>query len=148
MIPQGTINEILQSKGTAFVSVRPEATVFEAVQLMAEKNVGSVLVTEGDQLVGIITERDYTRKVELKGKSSKQLKARELQTSKVLYVSPNHGVDECLRLMTDHRVRHLPVLAGGKIVGVISIGDLVNWIITTQGTTIQQLETYITGYPG
>jgi CBS domain-containing protein len=148
MIPQGTINEILQSKGNAFVSIGPEATVFEVIQLMADKNVGSVLVTEGDKLVGIITERDYTRNVALKGKSSKQVRASELLTEKVFYVSPNHGVDECMRLMTAHRVRHLPVLDGGKIVGVVSIGDLVNWIITTQGTTIQQLETYITGYPG
>jgi CBS domain-containing protein len=148
MIPQGTINDILQSKGAAFLSIGPEATVFEAIQLMADKNVGSLLVKDGDKLVGIITERDYTRKVALKGKSSRQLKVNEILTEKVLYVSPNHSVDECLRLMTDHRVRHLPVLDGGKIAGVVSIGDLVNWIITTQGTTIQQLETYITGYPG
>jgi len=148
MIPQGTINEILQNKGSAYVSIGPDATIFEVIQLMADKNVGSVLVTQGDQLVGIITERDYTRKVALKGKSSKNTKVREILTEKVLYVSPNHGVDECMRLMTDHRVRHLPVMNGGKIVGVVSIGDLVNWIISTQGTTIQQLETYITGYPG
>ena len=148
MIPHGTINDILQHKGSAAWTIRPDATVFEAIQVMAEKNIGALLVTDNDKLVGIISERDYTRKVVLKGKTSKQLKVREILSEKVLYVSPNHNIEECLRLMTDHRVRHLPVLDGGKIAGVVSIGDLVNWVISTQGTTIHQLETYITGHPG
>jgi CBS domain-containing protein len=147
MIPQGTISEILQQKGSKAWTIGPEATVFEAIQLMAEKNIGALLVTEQDRLVGIISERDYIRKVAISGKSSGQSKVREILSGKVLYVGPGHSVDECMRLMTDHRVRHLPVLDGAKIAGVVSIGDLVNWIITTQGSTIRQLETYITGYP-
>ena len=122
--------------------------VFDAIQMMAEKNVGALLVTENDKLVGIISERDYTRKVAIKGKSSKQTLVREILSTQVVHVSPMHTIDECMRLMTDHRVRHLPVLDGEKIVGVVSIGDLVNWIISAQSTTIHQLETYITGYPG
>ena len=128
--------------------VQPDDDVAAVQARFRQRRVRQFPVVADGKLVGIITERDYTRNVALKGKSSKHLKARELLTSKVLYVSPSHGVDECMRLMTDHRVRHLPVLEHGKIVGVVSIGDLVNWIITTQGTTIQQLETYITGYPG
>jgi len=147
MIPQGTINEILHHKGGAVWTIRPDATVFEAIQLMAEKNIGAVLVTDKDKLVGIISERDYTRKVVLKGKTSKELKVREILSEHLVHVTPKHSVEECLRLMTDHRVRHLPVLEGDKIAGVISIGDLVNWVISTQGTTIRQLETYISGYP-
>ena len=148
MIPAGTINEILQHKGSAVWTVSKEATVFEAIQTMSDKNVGALLVIEQDKLLGIISERDYTRKVALKGKSSKELKVREILSEQLVRVSPNHSVEECLRLMTEHRIRHLPVLDGEKIVGVVSIGDLVNWVITTQGTTIRQLETYISGYPG
>jgi CBS domain-containing protein len=109
--------------------------------------VGAVLVTEDDKLVGIISERDYTRKVVLKGKSSKTAKVKEILSSHVIHVSPAHTVEECMRLMTDHHIRHLPVLEGGKIVGIISIGDLVNWIISAQHTAISQLQTYITGVP-
>ena len=148
MIPQGTINEILHHKGTAVWTIGPGATVFEAIHLMADKNIGAVLVTDKDKLIGIVSERDYTRKVALKGKSSKELKVREILSEHLIHVNPNSSVEECLRLMTEHRVRHLPVLDGEKIAGVISIGDLVNWIISTQSTTIHQLETYITGYPG
>ncbi len=143
----GTIREILQHKGTAVWSIAPEATVFEAIQLMAEKNVGALLVTRGDKLVGIISERDYTRKVALRGKSSKDTAVREILSGRVLTVTPAHTVEECMRLMTEHRVRHLPVLEGERIAGVVSIGDLVNWIISAQSSTIHQLETYITGYP-
>lgn len=148
MIPHGTINEILLHKGATVWSVSPDATVFEAIQIMADKNLGALLVTDSDKLVGIISERDYTRKVALKGKSSKDLKVREILSGNMITAAPNSTVEECLRLMTDHRVRHLPVLDGAKIAGIISIGDLVNWVISTQGTTIRQLETYITGYPG
>jgi CBS domain-containing protein len=148
MIPSGTIHEILDYKGTAVWTISPDTTVFEAIQLMSDKNVGALLVTERDKLVGIISERDYTRKVALKGKSSKELKVREIITDKVLSVTPAHTVEDCMRLMTENRVRHLPVLEGDKLIGVVSIGDLVNWIISAQSTTIRQLETYISGCPG
>ena len=148
MIPQGTIQDILQHKGATVWTIRPDATVFEAIQLMADKNIGALLVTDKDKLTGIISERDYTRKVALKGKSSRELKVRDIVSEHLVHVTPGHSIEECLRLMTDHRVRHLPVLDGEKIAGVVSIGDLVNWIISAQSTTIRQLETYITGYPG
>jgi len=148
MIPSGSINEILEHKGSTVWTIAPDATVFEAIQMMSDKNIGAVLVTEREKLIGIISERDYTRKVALKGKSSKELKVRDIITDRVLSVTPNHTVEECLRLMTERRVRHLPVLDGEKIIGLVSIGDLVNWIISAQSTTIQQLETYISGVPG
>jgi CBS domain-containing protein len=147
MIPSGTINEILEHKGTAVWTVPPDATVFEAIQMMSDKNVGALLVTEHGRLIGIISERDYTRKVALKGKSSKELKVREIIPERVLSVTRNHSIEECMRMMTENRVRHLPVLEGQELIGIISIGDLVNWIITAQSTTIRQLETYISGYP-
>jgi CBS domain-containing protein len=146
MIPAGTISEILTPKGSMVLTVPPEATVFEAIQKMAEKNIGALLVTDKETLVGIISERDYTRKVALKGKSSKELKVREIVSNPVT-VTPKHSIEDCMRLMTEHRVRHLPVLEGEKIVGVVSIGDLVNWIISAQSTAIKQLETYISVYP-
>jgi CBS domain-containing protein len=148
MIPSGSINEILEHKGSTVWTIAPDATVFEAIQMMSDKNIGAVLVTEREKLIGIISERDYTRKVAIKGKSSKELKVRDIITDRVLSVTPNHTVEECLRLMTERRVRHLPVLDGEKIIGLVSIGDLVNWIISAQSTTIQQLETYISGVPG
>jgi CBS domain-containing protein len=148
MNPNSGISEILGHKGSAVWSIAPNATVFEAIQMMADKNVGAVLVTENDKLVGIISERDYTRKVVLKGKSSKTTAVKEILSSHVIHVSPSHTVEECMRLMTDHHVRHLPVLEEEKIVGIISIGDLVNWIISAQHTAISQLQTYITGVPG
>ena len=148
MNPNDTISEILNHKGNQAWSIGPEAMVFDAIQLMADKNIGALLVTEGDKLVGILTERDYTRKVALKGKSSKQTAVREILSGQVIHVNPRHTVEECMRLMTDHRVRHLPVLEGDKIAGIVSIGDLVNWIISAQSHTINQLQTYISGYPG
>ena len=148
MNPNSTISEILSQKGTTVWSISPNATVFDAIALMAEKNVGALLVTESDKLVGIISERDYTRKVMLKGKTSKATAVKEILSGHVIHVSPAQTVEECMRLMTDHHFRHLPVLDGEKIVGVISIGDLVNWIISAQHSTISQLQTYITGVPG
>ncbi len=148
MNPLGTIGEILNYKGGTAWSIAPEATVFDAIQMMSDKNIGALLVTENGRLIGIISERDYTRKVALKGKSSKQTAVREILSGQVIHVSPAHTVEECMRLMTDHRIRHLPVLEEGKILGVVSIGDLVNWIISAQNTTIHQLQTYITGLPG
>jgi CBS domain-containing protein len=148
MNPNGTISEILNHKGHSAWSISPDATVFDAIQMMADKNIGALLVTENDKLVGIISERDYTRKVMLKGKASKTTAVKEILSSHVIHVSPTHTVEECMRLMTDHHFRHLPVLDGEKIAGIISIGDLVNWIISAQHTTISQLQTYITGVPG
>jgi len=148
MNANGTINEILNQKGSAVWTVTPEMMVFDAIQMMADKNIGSLLVTDGQNLVGIITERDYTRKVALKGKSSKQTPVREIISGQIIHVQPDNTVEDCMRLMTEHRIRHLPVLDEGRIVGVISIGDLVNWIISAQSHTINQLQTYISGYPG
>jgi len=147
MNPNDTISEILNHKGTNAWVISPEATVFDAVQLMSDKNVGALLVTEGAKLVGIISERDYTRKVVLKGKSSKETAVREILSGNVIHVSPANTVEDCMRLMTDRRIRHLPVLEEGRIVGIVSIGDLVNWIISAQTTRISQLQTYIDGYP-
>ena len=148
MNPNATISEILSQKGTTTWSITPEATVFEAIQMMADKNIGSLLVTEHDKLVGVLSERDYTRKVMLKGKASKTTAVKEILSRDVIQVTPSHTVQDCMRLMTDHHVRHLPVLDGDKIAGIVSIGDLVNWIISAQQSTISQLETYITGVPG
>jgi CBS domain-containing protein len=147
MIPSDTISEILSQKSPQVWTVSPDTMVFDAIQLMADKNIGALVVTEHGKLVGIMSERDYTRKIALKGKSSKQTPVREIISGKVVSVSPAHTVEDCMRLMTDHRVRHLPVLDGDRILGIVSIGDLVNWIISAQTTTIHQLQTYITGYP-
>jgi CBS domain-containing protein len=147
MNPYGTISEILKHKGTQVWSISPEETVFEAIELMAEKNIGALLVIESNRLVGILTERDYTRKVALKGKSSKQTAVKEILTGELIHVIPEHTIEECMRLMTENRVRHLPVLEADRIVGVVSIGDLVNWIISAQSSTIQQLQAYISGVP-
>ena len=148
MNPNAPISDILSHKGSGAWSISPEATVLEAVQMMADKNVGALLVTENDRLVGIISERDYTRKVVIKGKASKTTAVREILSSHVVHVTPSHTVQECMRLMTDHHFRHLPVLDGDRIAGIVSIGDLVNWIISAQTSTISQLQTYITGVPG
>jgi CBS domain-containing protein len=147
MNPNGTISEILHQKGGQVWSIGPEAMVFDAIQLMSDKNIGALLVTHDDRLVGILTERDYTRKIALKGKSSKQTAVKEILSGQVIHVTPDHTIEECMRLMTDHRVRHLPVLEADRIVGVISIGDLVNWIISAQSSTINLLQTYISGVP-
>jgi len=147
MNPSGTIGEILNLKGNQGWSTTPDATVFDAIQLMADKNIGALLVIESGKLIGILTERDYTRKIALKGKSSKQTPVREILSGEVIHVTPDHTVEECMRLMTGHRVRHLPVLESQNILGIVSIGDLVNWIISAQNSTIHQLQTYISGYP-
>lgn len=147
MIPNAPVSELLQSKGTSVWTVAPETMVFDAIQVMADKNVGALVVAEADKMVGMISERDYTRKVILKGKSSKSTPVRDILSEKVVSVMPETTVQECLRLMTRSRVRHLPVLKGEKLVGIVSIGDLVNWVIEAQSSAIQQLETYISGYP-
>jgi CBS domain-containing protein len=141
----GTIEAILAQKGTEIFSVSPEALVFEAVEVMANKNVGALLVVENDKLVGLISERDYTRKVMLRGKKSRETRVREIMSSDLTVVTPREPVENCLRMMTDKRVRHLPVLDGETIRGIISIGDLVKWVIATQSAAIQHLEMYISG---
>lgn len=148
MNPYGTISEILNHKGGQVWSISPDETVFDAIELMAEKNIGALLVIESSRLVGILTERDYTRKVALKGRSSKETAVREILTGNPVQVTPDHTIEDCMRLMTEQRVRHLPVLQANRILGVVSIGDLVNWIITAQSSTIHQLQTYISGVPG
>jgi CBS domain-containing protein len=145
----GTIDSILNQKSNDIWSVPPEATIFDAIQLMADKNIGALLVMSGDRLVGIFSERDYTRKVILKGKSSKSTAVREIISTPVISVEPGYTVEECMRLMTEHRIRHLPVLDSGRVVGIVSIGDLVNWIISAQYVALNQMEDYISGkYPG
>ena len=140
-----SVRDILQVKGHGVWSIEPKATVYDALQLMADKDVGALLVLEGGRLAGIFSERDYARKIILKGKSSRETAVREIMTERVISVNPDQSVAECMALMTNHRVRHLPVLEGSDIVGVISIGDAVKSIITEQEFTIDQLEKYITG---
>ena len=142
----GRISEVLAHKGSAVCSVSPQATVFEAIQTMAERNVGALLVMDGPKLLGVMSERDYTRKVALKGKSSRETRVSEITTERPVTVTPDHTVEHCMRLMTEHRVRHLPVVLDGSVAGVVSIGDLVNWIIRAQSATISQLEGYISGH--
>lgn len=143
------ISAILRQKKGEVWSVAPGATVYESIQMLAEKGIGALLVMAEGKLVGVISERDYARKVILKGKSSKETLVNEIMTSSVVFVSPTETVDRCMTLMTNNRIRHLPVVEGEKVVGLVSIGDLVKWIISEQEETIQQLENYITGkYPG
>ena len=145
MIPTGTISEILNHKGTNVHSVAPDTIVFDAIQLMSDKNVGALLVIDHGKLVGIISERDYARKVILQGRSSKEAKVRDIMTSPVFSVGPDYTVDDCMRIVTTKRIRHLPVVQGEKLIGVVSIGDLVRRVISTQGETIQYLQEYIVG---
>jgi CBS domain-containing protein len=141
----GYIGAILNQKSGEVYSVSPQSTVFQAIEMMADKNVGALLVMEGEKLVGIFSERDYTRKVFLRGKSSKETSVAEIMSKDLAVTHPQEGVEECLRMMTDKRIRHLPVLDGDKVVGVISIGDLVKHVISCQSATIAHLENYISG---
>ena len=141
----GTIEAILAQKKGEVYSVSPSATVYDAIAMMADKNVGALLVVENGQLVGIISERDYTRKVMLRGKRSRETTVREIMSTQLTTVPPNESVDDCLRFMTEKRIRHLPVVANGQIRGVISIGDLVKYVISAQNAALEHLERYISG---
>lgn len=139
------VKDILHEKGHDIWSVKPDASVFDAVKMMADKGVGSLLVMDDEKLVGIVTERDYARKIILQGKSSRTSAVRDVMTRKVLCVTPERAVDECMALMTDKRARHLPVVEHKRVVGVISIGDLVKAMISEQQFLIDQLQQYIAG---
>jgi CBS domain-containing protein len=141
----GTIRSILNQKSSDVFSISPDATVFEAVQLMDAKNVGALLVMDDDRLVGIISERDYTRKIVLRGKQSRETSVAEIMTTNLTVTHSREPVETCLRLMTDKHIRHLPVVDGDKVVGVISIGDLVKHVISCQEAAIAHLENYIHG---
>jgi len=145
----GKVSAILaQKQATTVWSIGPNAMVIDAIQLMDEKNVGALPVVENGTLVGIVSERDYTRKVILKGRSSKETPVIDIMTQQLLTVNPSDSVTECMRIMTEKRVRHLPVLEGSNLVGILSIGDVVNWFISAQTATIDNLERYVTGdYP-
>jgi len=137
--------DLLHDKGRDVWSLTPDATVYEAIDQMAQKGVGALLVMEGERLVGIISERDYARKVILKGKASREIQVREIMSHPVICVSPELTIEQTMALMTDNRVRHLPVVAAETVVGVISIGDVVRSVIEDKEFYIQQLTTYITG---
>lgn len=142
-----TVRHLLQAKGYDVWYVNPGTSVLDALKLMAAKNIGALLVLESGRLVGIFSERDYARKVILKGKSSHSTRVREIMSRKVVYVRPEQGMEDCMRLMTQKRIRHLPVMEGDELVGMISIGDVVKSIISEQEFTIRQLEQYISGGP-
>jgi CBS domain-containing protein len=143
-----TVRSMLLHKGSDIFWLSPEATVYEAVAMMAEKSVGALLVVAAGRLAGIVSERDYARKVILKGKHSNEMQVKEIMTSPVFTVTPDHSVDDCMRVITSHRIRHLPVMEGDTLKGMISIGDVVRSIISAQAHTIDQLSGYIDGrYP-
>jgi CBS domain-containing protein len=138
-----TLKQLLDAKGREVHTITPDARVFDALKLMADKGVGALIVTEGGRIAGVISERDYARKVILHGKSSHELKVRDIMTSKVITVHPGQTVEECMVLMTEKRIRHLPVTEGDRLIGVLSIGDLVKEVIAEQQQTIHELESYI-----
>jgi CBS domain-containing protein len=149
MAPAVTLESILAKKGAEVLSLPPAASVYDAIAIMARSSIGALPVLDGEKLIGIISERDYARKVILKGKLSKETAVKEIMTSPVHFVTPDCTVDEAMRVMTEHRIRHLPVLTGDRIVGIVSIGDLVRSLVDQQAATIEQLHNYITGqYPG
>ena len=137
------VRQLLDRKGREVFSVSPAAAVLEAIRMMAERHIGALLVMQGDELTGIVSERDYARKVILKGRSSADTPVRDIMSTPVLTVQPEATVEKCMQLMTDHRVRHLPVVEGRRVVGMVSIGDLVKAVMADQQQQIQQLESYI-----
>jgi CBS domain-containing protein len=141
----GKIGSLIGKKGGQIWSLESTASVYDAIAMMAEKGVGALPILSGDALVGIVSERDYARKVILMGRSSRDTAVTEIMSSPVISVSPLQSVGECMRIVTEMRIRHLPVTEGGRLVGMVSIGDLVNWVITEQQETIQHLEAYIAG---
>lgn len=140
-----TVRQLLRTKGTDVFWIPPQATVLDAIKLMAEREIGALIVTEDDSVVGILSERDYARKVLLKGRSSRDTPIRDIMTTNVIFAEPDQDVDHCMTVMTEKRVRHLPVLEEGRLIGIVSIGDLVKSIISEQQETIEQLENYIRG---
>ena len=138
-----SVRQLLQAKGREVHSIAPDARVFDALKLMADKDVGALVVQEDGRLAGIISERDYARKVILQGKSSHEMTVRDIMTGKVITVSPEQTVEDCMALMTGKRIRHLPVIEAGRLAGLLSIGDLVKEVIAEQEQTIRQLESYI-----
>jgi CBS domain-containing protein len=140
-----TVKSVLHAKGNIIWSIAPDTIVFDALKIMAEKNIGALLVMQKEKVVGIFSERDYARKIVLKGESSRTTAVHDVMTSEVLSVHPEQSIDECMALMTNNHVRHLPVLENGTIIGLISIGDVVKAIISEHEYTIKQLENYITG---
>jgi CBS domain-containing protein len=143
-----TVRQVLKQKGHNVWHVSPDGCVYDAIEMMAEKHVGALMVIADGKLVGVVSERDYARKVILQGKSSKQTPVSEIMTSPAICVTPEQTVEESMRMMTERHIRHLPVLEDGKILGVLSIGDLVKWMISAQQQTISQLHNYITSqYP-
>jgi CBS domain-containing protein len=140
-----TVGTLLKQKNGTIVSIKPDASVYQAIEMMAEKRVGALLVMESGVLLGIISERDYARKVILQGRSSKETPVAQIMSSPVLTVTRQHSVGECMRIITNNRIRHLPVVENGTVLGMVSIGDLVNWVISEQEMTIRHLEAYISG---
>jgi len=144
-----TVRLVLKQKGQNIWFVSPEECVYNAIEMMADKYVGALLVVSDGNLVGVVSERDYARKVILQGKSSKQTQVKEIMTSPAIFVTPEQRVEDCLRIMTEKHIRHLPIVEDGIILGVVSIGDLVKWMVSAQQQTISQLQSYITSqYPG